>query len=892
MEKRFSASVRRALALVLALVLVVGCLPLAGTANASAALPFAVTADKEGSSAFELVDTGRLIETANYANVPLYTCALPEGTESVWFQLQEGLGLEDRDGYEKVQSDHGADTQYRVWLTEYGQPTMGEDYLWTVVCPFDAALGKSPKYAVSFEYAKSVEKTNVAFVRPDGSAIEVDDTNTLTVSLLEDGVIVNRNFTDTDGMVNTWKGQIGGKDALVPDGLSARKAMVVQAGETVITMEGFDADWNSYEESFNLKVLPTGITELKAELDGVEILPGTTYNWRHDLHADGNYAQVGLYGKVENEWVKLPVTAYNVTGGADAHGVYADSAWRNSVCPNRGVTGTPTITVALNEPNGASMSFLLNVDAVTVNLDALNAALEEADALLARKEIYDADKIAALKSAVAAARNALQDPTVSQATVDEAAAKVTAAIEGVKSVAVLYFETEDGTVILPDEDNVFTLNALKVGKFHVSNAAAASWDCEEYVSEEDDTVHFWKFWIAEDGTYQPKEAKRMDAAVTYVMNGEKVTEQFVIDTQPTGITEIRVFAKEQALTPDTTLEVEGREWIYVAAQGLLDGEWIDLPQQAYEIVPQYNIHTYENKFRLWETNKDFTITVRMKENNAVSASFKANACVVPLTGFTVEAKQNWELDRLFFADGRYVGVARAEDPEKGYVLNVEPANATELDFQWISSDPSVAEFEELHSAGIVPYKAGNVHFTVVSKAHPEMKQELDFSFTYKTPLESVVANQAHYDLTVGQTAFADLRLNPVDATQQRFVWTYDSEGVVSVETVIELDEEGIAHYRHPITALGAGEVIVTGTPVDDTANCLPVRFTVKVQRTMPFTDVHAGQWFYEDVAALYESGMMTGISETAFGPYQYLSRGLLVTMLYRYAGSRCPGNPV
>lgn len=53
----------------------------------------------------------------------------------------------------------------------------------------------------------------------------------------------------------------------------------------------------------------------------------------------------------------------------------------------------------------------------------------------------------------------------------------------------------------------------------------------------------------------------------------------------------------------------------------------------------------------------------------------------------------------------------------------------------------------------------------------------------------------------------------------------------------------------------------------------------------PFTDVHEGDWFYEDVAYVYEKGLMAGTSKTTFSPNATTTRGMVVTVLYRLEGS-------
>ncbi|MDO4281267.1 MAG: leucine-rich repeat protein, partial [Peptococcaceae bacterium] len=53
---------------------------------------------------------------------------------------------------------------------------------------------------------------------------------------------------------------------------------------------------------------------------------------------------------------------------------------------------------------------------------------------------------------------------------------------------------------------------------------------------------------------------------------------------------------------------------------------------------------------------------------------------------------------------------------------------------------------------------------------------------------------------------------------------------------------------------------------------------------LPFTDVSAGDWFYEPVQFVFAQGLMTGTSATEFSPNLATSRGMIVTMLYRMEG--------
>ena len=57
------------------------------------------------------------------------------------------------------------------------------------------------------------------------------------------------------------------------------------------------------------------------------------------------------------------------------------------------------------------------------------------------------------------------------------------------------------------------------------------------------------------------------------------------------------------------------------------------------------------------------------------------------------------------------------------------------------------------------------------------------------------------------------------------------------------------------------------------------------RKGLPFTDVQESSWFYDAVAYVYGNGLMNGMTDTAFAPGVTMTRGMLVIILYRMAGS-------
>lgn len=107
----------------------------------------------------------------------------------------------------------------------------------------------------------------------------------------------------------------------------------------------------------------------------------------------------------------------------------------------------------------------------------------------------------------------------------------------------------------------------------------------------------------------------------------------------------------------------------------------------------------------------------------------------------------------------------------------------------------------------------------------------------------------------------------------------DSGYVVETVTVADADGEALA-----VTALedgsyqfiqprGTVEIVVTFVALSEE----PV--------VLPFVDVAAEDWYGDAVAAVYARGLMTGTAEDTFAPELAATRGMVVSILHRLAGS-------
>ncbi|MBR3416711.1 MAG: S-layer homology domain-containing protein, partial [Clostridia bacterium] len=68
------------------------------------------------------------------------------------------------------------------------------------------------------------------------------------------------------------------------------------------------------------------------------------------------------------------------------------------------------------------------------------------------------------------------------------------------------------------------------------------------------------------------------------------------------------------------------------------------------------------------------------------------------------------------------------------------------------------------------------------------------------------------------------------------------------------------------------------------AMILPVCAFAEQSADMPFRDVKADAWYYDNVKYVFENGIMKGTSDTEFSPDGTLTRAMCVTILHRAAG--------
>ena len=138
-----------------------------------------------------------------------------------------------------------------------------------------------------------------------------------------------------------------------------------------------------------------------------------------------------------------------------------------------------------------------------------------------------------------------------------------------------------------------------------------------------------------------------------------------------------------------------------------------------------------------------------------------------------------------------------------------------------------------------------------------------------------------YSNTVFETTNGNVTVSPKDALEDATVTITvkpDEGYVLDTLTVkdadgktVEVTEKSETEYTFKMPA---SKVTISATFTEETAEV-----------TTPFTDVAAGEYYYDAVLWAVENGITTGMTETTFGPNEDVSRAQMVTFLWRAAGS-------
>ena len=174
--------------------------------------------------------------------------------------------------------------------------------------------------------------------------------------------------------------------------------------------------------------------------------------------------------------------------------------------------------------------------------------------------------------------------------------------------------------------------------------------------------------------------------------------------------------------------------------------------------------------------------------------------------------------------------------------------------------------------------------------------------TLSSVSEDSIATQAGAWLSVkdddnGQISVAIAGLNPVskDGTIVQLSFLARSSGTatisVNVEKIADIDEKDL-----PVTAGTSASITVSGTTVRGGAArdsfssvVLPGTETETTTATVTFSDVPEGHWAYKSIQTVVSKGLFLGVENNKFEPSSTMTRGMIATVLCRYAKGQAQG---
>ena len=279
----------------------------------------------------------------------------------------------------------------------------------------------------------------------------------------------------------------------------------------------------------------------------------------------------------------------------------------------------------------------------------------------------------------------------------------------------------------------------------------------------------------------------------------------------------------------------------------------------------------------------YNITVDTQNANAVTkddllfgryAAFSVKK-PVPLTGknLSVETPAGWP-DTIYIND----------TPEAGnYSAHVEVSRVSSTTVTAVAADPDAVikvNGQPLESAGMMlDLSRGKNVLTVEATSGSE---KLTYTLTAQNnwPSSGSGSSATCPIETSDRIEYGTVTVKPSRAEKGDTVTiTAKPEEGYQVGKVTVTDKNG---STIKVTDKGSGKYTFI---MPNSAVSVDVTFVPKGQWTNPFVDVPEDTWYYDGMKFVYKNGLMAGTSGNTFSPDVTTTRGMLVTILWRLAGS-------
>ena len=126
-----------------------------------------------------------------------------------------------------------------------------------------------------------------------------------------------------------------------------------------------------------------------------------------------------------------------------------------------------------------------------------------------------------------------------------------------------------------------------------------------------------------------------------------------------------------------------------------------------------------------------------------------------------------------------------------------------------------------------------------------------------------------------------IELNGVKRYKVTYYTKYNSSGTVYGHEEYELRSD---NYYETLS-ISTGKSFIGSSEYNKIINSFKIKDTVTKSRGIPYTDVASNAWYYNAVKYVYNNKIVSGYNAYTYGPEDKLTRGMIVTILYRMEGS-------
>lgn len=358
-----------------------------------------------------------------------------------------------------------------------------------------------------------------------------------------------------------------------------------------------------------------------------------------------------------------------------------------------------------------------------------------------------------------------------------------------------------------------------------------------------------KVFVSEEGELQVLGAGSLDVEVYDKSSWsgtqyEKKLTGFTITISSIEAEEIRLAPAGEHVTKNTdgSYNVAGSASVTLNPEVKVNGAWRSAPASLFSFFAKGEVR--QSGGTIYATKPgDIEVTVSGLGKSAktkITSTYVAVKSITPAPSGTYYIHgRNANSSGL----GEFLDLTLSDNAGTVIVL---PENASYKD-SWTmqSSNPEVAYFGASYMKAIVPLKAGTTTLKAIS-TDPGLTGEVSGTSTitleYFNPLKSVEISDTEISVKENETISLPLVFNSLKgdegyhATEPGMTWSFSGKGEVEITRaplgVIVGSETSkeycVANSEYKLIGVSAGEVTVTGTPIDTTAGAKPITFKVNV----------------------------------------------------------------